>query len=168
MDEKRIYLIAQLDKASNERLSAIYDRLIAVGLIGEQTKGIPYHITLGSFDLSEQARVIERTQDLCRKTKTFAINLSHIAMFGLKVLFIAPAVNIELLKLHSELIPDQTVSGYHHWVAHTTLLIDSPDSIKTAIPIVAQAFTPFEATVQSVGVLKFPPARLITTFDLSS
>lgn len=90
MEEKCIYLIAQFDKNSNKKLAAIYDRLIEAGLIGEQANGVPYHITLGSFDLSEQAQIIERTQDICRKTKAFKINLSHIAMFGQRYYLLPP------------------------------------------------------------------------------
>jgi 2'-5' RNA ligase len=168
VEEKRIYLLAQFDQASNKKLALIYDRLVAVGLVGEQTKGIPYHITLGSFGLADQRQVIERAREVCFKTRGFKVNLSHIALFGLRVLFIAPAMNTQLLQLYNDLAPGETTSGYHHWVAHATLLIDHPDNIQRAIPIVAENFAPFEATIESVGVLEFPPAEVIAEFELST
>lgn len=167
MEEKRIYLIAQFDRVTCQKLTEIYNELAKSGLIGEQTKDIPYHITLGDVGISSCAQVMERVQKVCFKTKRFEINLSHIATFGLHVLFIAPAVNTELLKLYSNLVPEASVSGYHTWVPHTTMLMDNPVNIQTAIPIVAQAFTPFRATIESVGVLAFPPAKLMGEFSLS-
>lgn len=89
-------------------------------------------------------------------------------MFGLKVLFIAPAINTELLELYSGLLPNEPISGYHNWVAHATILIDKPRNIETAIPIVAESFTPFAATIEKIGVLAFPPAKLIAQFELST
>ena len=167
MDEKKIYLIAELDEASNKKLAGIYDRLFSIGLIGEQTKGIPYHFTLGSFAPECQKQVFEHTQEICSKTKAFEINLGHIGLFGLKVLFIAPSINIELLKLYGDLTPDKSINGVHNWVAHATMLIDSPVNIKTAIPIVSEEFTPFTATVARVSMLEFPPVKIIKNFELS-
>ena len=51
MEDKRIYLLAQFDESANPILASIYDKLLQAGLYGEQTKVIPYHFILGSFDL---------------------------------------------------------------------------------------------------------------------
>ncbi len=167
MAEKRIYLIAQLDAASNKKLAGIYGKLLQAGLIGEQTKKIPYHFTLGSFALEHKMQVLERVQFVCQKTKAFDISISHIGLFAPKVLFLAPSVNTELLRLKSDLIPEEHSSGCHNWVAHATILIDSPVNIQAAVPIVSQAFTPFAATVESISVLELPPLKIIAKYSLS-
>ena len=53
------------------------------------------------------------------------------------------------------------------WVAHTTMLMDTPDSICRAVPVLAEHFTPFAATVESIGVYAFFPERKIGVFPLS-
>ncbi len=148
MEDKRIYLIAQFDEGTNKTLADIYDKLVQAGLTGEQTKGIPYHFTLGSFDLECESQILERVQTVSHKTKTFDISLSYIGLFGLRVLFLAPSMNAELLNLYRDLVPDENLCGCHKWVAHATILIDSPENIQTAIPIVAQSFAPFAAKIE--------------------
>ncbi|MGI5899839.1 MAG: 2'-5' RNA ligase family protein [Christensenellales bacterium] len=168
MAEKRIYLIAQLDRASNEKLAGIYSKLLKIGLIGEQTKKIPYHFTLGSFSFEDEAQVLERAQSVCGKTKAFDISISHIGLFAPKVLFLAPSVNTELLCLKSDLIPGERLRGCHNWVAHATILIDTPVNIQKALSVVSQSFTPFAAKVESVGVLELPPLKYIAEYSLST
>lgn len=167
MDDERIYLLAQFDENTNKKLADIYIQLAQAGIIGEQTKGIPYHITLGSFDLEHETEVSERTQTVCRKTKAFDIALNYIGLFGLKVLFLAPSMNTELLKLYNDLVPSGTVNGSYHWVAHATILMDNPDHIQAAIPIVSKAFSPFIARIESIGVYKFFPKKFIAEYRLT-
>ena len=168
MDDKRIYLLAQFDNDTNKKIIGIYDILIQAGMIGEQTKDIPYHITLGSIDLEHENEVLEHTQAVCQKTKAFNIALSYIGLFGLNVLFLAPAINTELLRLYSDLVPGGVVDGSHPWAAHATLLMDTPDHIQAAIPIVSHAFSPFIAENESIGVYEFFPKKFITEYKLNA
>jgi len=40
-------------------------------------------------------------------------------------------------------------NGFHYWVAHTTLLIDKPETIVKALSIVPPNFKPFKARIES-------------------
>lgn len=166
MAEKRIYLLAQLDAAANQTMAALYGRLAQAGLVGTQTKGIPYHFTLGSFEAGQAAQAVALAQDTARKTSAFDVRLSHVGLFGLQVLFLAPSRTTELLRLVNGLAPDAQRSGQHAWVAHATLLMDSPDNIQAAIPIVARAFAPFTARVESIGVYAFFPKAYLAEYRL--
>lgn len=167
MEEKRVYLLAQFDEATERRLAAMYGELVGVGYLGKQTPCVPYHFTLGSFEVERELEVLERAREVCRRACAFDINLSHIGLFGLKVLFVAPSMNAELLGLHDALIPEEPASGCHNWVAHATLLIDEADTIQTAASIVARTFSPFPARIESVGVYEFFPPRFIENFRLN-
>jgi 2'-5' RNA ligase len=167
VEEKRIYLLAQFDEAAQQRLAGIYDELVRAGFLGKQTPGVPYHFTLGSFEVGSEREVLERAREVCRRTSAFDISFSHIGLFGLKVLFAAPAMNGELLGLHDALAPDEPAIGVHNWVAHATLLIDEPDVLEAAIPIVSGCFSPFSTRVESIGVYEFFPARFIANFRLN-
>ena len=166
--DKRVYLLAQFDAATEQRLAGIYEELARAGYTGQQTPGVPYHFTMGSFPVERESGVLERAREVCRRTDAFDINLSHIGLFGLKVLFIGPSMNNELLGLHNALVPEQPAIGHHDWVAHATLLMDEPDIIHMAIPVVARHFEPFSARIESVGIYEFFPARFIGNCRLAT
>jgi len=86
--------------------------------------------------------------------------MAYVGLLGLKELFLAPNMNFELMKLQIYLFPGSG-HGYHPWAAHGTILIDEPDSILKAVPLVAQRFSPFLARIESVAVYEFYPTRLI-------
>lgn len=168
MDEKRVYLLAELDEEANRRLADIYQQLAQTGMTGTQTPAIPYHFTMASFDLDQEDRVLDLAQAVCRQTRAFDMCLSHIGLFGLRVLFIAPAMNHELLALHDALDPDAPAAGAHQWVAHATVLIDEPECIQAAIPFVAQSFQPFTARIERITAYEFFPSRFLGTYELQS
>ncbi|HPF87064.1 MAG TPA: 2'-5' RNA ligase family protein [Candidatus Limiplasma sp.] len=168
MEEKHIYAIAQFDAQTQQRLSALYLQLVNAGFTGTQTKGIPYHITLGTFDVADEALVASRAQAAARNARAFSIRLAFIGLFGLDVLFLAPAVKRQLLDLHQAIVPCGDSADEHPWVAHTTLLMDTPDVIRQAVSVAAQHFIPFRATVESIGVYEFFPEREVGVFPLES
>lgn len=166
MAERHIYLLAQFDAETNRLLADIAHRFALAGFTGQQTRGIPYHFTLGRFGSGQEAQVLAHAQAACRDIKPFDVHLNHIGLFGLRVLFAAPAMNHELLRLHDALIPHEPAQGIHHWVAHATLLIDEPEAVKAALLIAAEAFSPITAKLESIGVYEFFPARFIENLPL--
>ena len=80
---------------------------------------------------------------VCAKTKAFDIGLTHIGLFGLRVLFLAPTVTTQLLDLYKDLAPCAEINACHNWVPHATVFMDDPNNIQTAILIVAQSFSSF-------------------------
>lgn len=167
MEEPKIYLLAQFDENTQQKLDVIYHNLVSAGLIGKQTPEIPYHFTLGSFETKDEERIIGRVREACKKTSAFCVRLSHIGLFGMGVLFIAPSMNEELMNLFRLFVPEQPTSGCHNWVAHATLLIDEPEKIQAAIPFAAKIFSPFNARIESIGIYKFFPKRFIASYRLN-
>ena len=167
MEGKHIYAIAQYDEETQQKLSALYLKLVNKGFTGTQTKGIPYHITLGTFDTADEALVVSRARAAAAAVDRFTLRLAYIGLFGLNVLFVAPAVKAELLDLRHAIAPCSDSADEFPWVAHTTLLMDDrPGAIHSAVPIVAEHFTPFRATVESIGVYEFFPERRIGVYPL--
>ena len=54
MAEKLLYVLAGYDDDTEEKLSGMQDKLYELGFTGVQTKDIPMHFTLGSFDVSRE------------------------------------------------------------------------------------------------------------------
>lgn len=169
MDNKALYLLAQFDDSTQMTLKGYYDILCHNNLIGEQTKDIPYHFTLGSYNLNMTDEVLYNLEHICSETNCIDIKLDHIGLFGLKllkVLFIEPNMNIELLTLQHKLF-NNCGYGCHPWTAHVTILMDEPNNILKAIPILTEHFQPFKAQIESIGVYEFFPKKFIEEFKLN-
>lgn len=165
MDHKALYVLAQFDEKTSNTLNGYYKILQDQGFVGQQTKNIPYHITLGSYDTSYENRLCEDLDLICAKTDPIEIRLNHIGLFGLSVMFIEPNMNFELLNLQKSFFEDCT-KGAHNWCAHATILIDEPDAIRKALPILVQHFEPMQARIESIGLYEFFPARCIKECSL--
>jgi 2'-5' RNA ligase len=162
MQEKELGLAALFDKKTQNILAGYYGTLRQNGFIGNQTKDAPYHFTLKN-GIGSEKQLISNIERICSETDCFDINLAYVGLFGLKVLFIAPNMNFELLKLQQNFFPD-CGNGYHAWAAHATLLIDEPEIILKALPIVVEIFTPFNAKIESVVLYEYFPVRLIKEY----
>jgi len=160
MQDKALSLIAVFDDETQNLLAGYYDILVTNGFTGNQTKNIPYHFTLGSRDIVCENQLIDEIDKICAETDCIEIKLDYIGLFGLKVLFIAPNMNFELLKLQNSFFAG-CGAGYHPWTAHATLLLDEPEVILKALPIVAENFKPFKARTESIELYEFFPARFI-------
>ncbi len=135
-----------------------YALLKTAGFAGTQTQGIPHHLMMASFDPAREEEINHMLQQVCGTTPCFSLPFHHIGLFGLKVLFLAPDVNAELLSLHQKLSLGQP-DGENGWSAHATLLIDEPEAILKALPIVADHFKGFTAEVKvSPSMSFFRPA----------
>ena len=166
MEERHIYALAQYDLDTQRRLDDLYQVLINHGFIGTQTSGIPHHITLGKFAVQAEAEVVRRVRAAAGAADAFTLQLAYLGLFGLDVLFIAPAVSSELLDLRQAVAPEGSTEDAFAWVAHTTLLMDKPETIQRAVPVAAQHFMPFGAVIESLGVYEFFPERKVGEYPL--
>lgn len=165
MSEKFLCLLATFDEETSRRMKELEQIINQEGIIGNQTPNLPHHITLASFDISQEDEVKQLLQDVCSKTKSFNLEFNHIGLFGLKVLFLAPDVNYELFELHKNFDRFE-IKNSRGWTAHATLLIDDAENIQRALPIVAQNFQQLKAKVQSLSLYEFFPTRLIAKYNL--
>lgn len=155
MDSVQLGLIAEFDERAQAEFRKLDDALNAHGLIGRQTRNIPYHITLGLYPESMEQQLIDRVDEYCGKLPAFTVTFQHIGLFGLDVLFLGPDPSHELLDLHAkfELIPDEC------WSPHATLFIDERELVQRAIPIIADHVVRIEAKIERVGLYRFPPSH---------
>jgi len=164
--EKKLYLLANFDKETQCVLSGYYDVLRQHGFVGSQTKEIPYHFTLGSRAVACESQTLNDLERICAQTPPIEINLGYVGLFGLNVIFIGPNMNFELLQLQQKFFPD-CGSGFHYWAAHATILIDRPEVILQALPILAEKFKPFKVCIESISLYEFFPTRFIGEYPLN-
>lgn len=161
MKDKFLCVMAGYDDNTEKKLSDIQNKLYEKGFVGNQTKDLPQHITLGSFPVNKEEDIVNLLKKVAKETRQFEINFNHIGIFGgSQVLFIAPDTNYSLLKLKEKF------GDSFDWTPHTTMLIDEPEIIFRAIPIVAEYFKSFQGQVQTIHLYEFWPTRHILTIAL--
>lgn len=160
MMDKFLCVMAGYDVNTEKKLSDIQNKLKEKGFVGNQTKDLPQHITLGTFPVNKEGEVIKLLNKVAKETRQFEITFNHIGIFGgSEVLFIAPDANYNLLKLK------ENFGESFDWTPHTTMLIDEAENIFRAIPIVAEYFKSFQGQVQAIHLYEFWPTRHILTIS---
>lgn len=161
MESKALYVMAGYDDNTEKYLAGIQNKLYEQGFVGRQTKNIPQHITLGSFPVDKEEELKEMLQKLGDTQKAFEISFNHVGIFGgSNVLFVAPDSNKELLEMKEEF------GESFGWTPHTTMIIDEPDVVLKALPIVMNEFTAFEGKITTVHLYEFWPTRHILSVRL--
>lgn len=167
MADKALYVLAGYDEQTEAVLSGIQNEIYALGFSGFQTKNIPMHFTIGAYNIKQEAELKERLITIAQTHKAFRVSFNHIGLFrqpANDVLFIAPEVNKEMLQL-KDLFMDS--SEPFNWSPHTTLLIDKPEAIQQAIPVVLDTFSTFEGKVVTLHLFEFWPTKHILSVKLS-
>ena len=159
--EKQLYILAGYDDASEEILAGFQNILYENGFVGTHTKGIPMHITLGSFPTDREEALKMLLQKLSSEVDSFEVTFNHVGIFGgAHVLFAAPDMSDELIALK------ERCSDSFDWTPHTTFLIDEPDVIFRAAPYVLHKFKPFVGRINSLHLYEFFPTRHILSVTL--
>lgn len=168
MAEQFITLMADLDDESQKRMTGWYESLVEAGFKGTQTPDIPYHITLASFSLEKEEEVKAEMKQLAAEFAPIPVHISHIGLFaGGNVLFGAPDMNPSGLLALREAIHTETIDQ-QPWTAHATILLDEPDTVLKALPVLLKSFRPFSATITRLHLCAFWPTREIAAFELGN
>ena len=166
MAEQFLTLMADLDDDSQQRLSGWYDALKAEGFTGTQTPGLPYHISMAAFPPDREGQAAETARKAAAEFAPVSVHFSHIGMFaGGKILFAAPERNPELDRLHEACKSEEPQQ--YPWTPHTTVLIDEPGTVHTALPIFIRSFVPFTGRIVRLHLCAFWPTREILSVDLA-
>lgn len=161
MADKALYIMAGYDDQTEAYLAGIQNKLYEQGFTGTHTKNIPQHITLGSYPTDKEQDLIDLLPKIAAATKAMDVTFNHIGIFGgSNVLFIAPDSSKELLELK------ENFGDSLGWTPHTTMIIDKPDVILKALPIVLHAFSSFGGKVTTLHLYEFWPTRHILSVRL--
>lgn len=166
MAEQFLTLMADLDDASQARMSGWYDRLRKEGFAGIQTPRLPYHISLDTLPPDWEERAVEIARSAAAAYAPVPVHFSHIGLFaGGGILFAAPERNRGL-----DALQQACASGApqrHPWTPHATILIDEPETVHAALPIIVESFAPFMARITRLHLCAFWPTREIAAFELT-
>ena len=166
MAEQFLVLMAELDGESQASMSAWYDELREAGFMGTQTPGLPYHISLASFPTEKEREAALLTEKVAARFPVFPVHISHIGIFAPgKVLFGGPEKDAMLTALHDACASEEPQKG--PWTPHVTLLIDEPETVCRALPVLVKSFSPFIAKIVRLRLCVFWPTREIAVRELT-
>ena len=157
--DKFLTVFAVFDGETQKILKAYQDNVLGLGYAGTQTMDIPFHISLGSFQVEVERKLTEKIKEVCANTGEFEIELNKVNHFGHRVLFIEPERNEELIRLHS-LFDGNFADGFP-WHAHATIFCGSEEQGVEAERCLSNIFKPIKATVTGIQMGEFFPTRMI-------
>ena len=158
-DEVKLYVLAEFDARTEERLSNYRDLMIGAGYVGTQTVGINNHVTLGSFDLADADALAARIR-LERDGHTIPVRFSGTGTFGDRVLFIHPEKSEALAALHARF------DDKGDWVPHCTMYLSEEGGVAPAKKYLDSIFAPFEGTITRISLHEFFPDKFVEAADL--
>jgi 2'-5' RNA ligase len=163
--DKKLYLIAELDNNTQDIIKGYYKIILENGLIGTQTKDIPYHITSCSYSLENENNLLELMDKINGKYSEIEILFGGFGLFGLNVLYFNPAMNNNLLELYNY-FKDNSYDKNNAFTAHATLLIDEPENIIKILPKITKELKPFAGSIVNTSLYEFFPKRFIKKLEL--
>ena len=167
MAETFLTLMADYCDEDQQRISVWYDALQAAGFTGTQTPGLNHHISLATFPLDQEEEAIALTKRVAAEFAPVHADIRHVGIFpGGKVLFAAPDMSPALTALQQACAGERPVNGFP-WTPHTTMLIDTPETIAAALPVLMQHFVPLRAKITHLHLCAFWPTRKILRIELT-
>ena len=127
---KFLTVFAVFDDITQRKLKDFQDSVLNLGYSGTQTMDIPFHISLGSFNVKYEQELKSKIKTICSQQHAFEINLNKVNHFGNEVLFIEPENNAKLAELHS--LFDCNFADGLPWHAHTTIFCGKEEQVTEA------------------------------------
>lgn len=167
MAESFLTLMADYDMVGQFRLDGWYNALQNAGFTGTQTPNLNHHISLATFPVEEEASAIELTKRVAAEFAPVDVAIRHVGVMpGGRCLFAAPDMSPALTALQQACAGDRPLNGYP-WLPHTTMLIDTPETIAAALPTLMEKFEPFRARITRLHLCAFWPTREIISVELT-
>ncbi|MBQ3494235.1 MAG: 2'-5' RNA ligase [Clostridia bacterium] len=164
--EKFLTVFAVLDNKTQQYLKSLQNQILKLGHKGTQTMDIPFHISLGSFPVSDQNFLVDKVKKITTQIPKFEIKLNSVNHFSNKVLFIEPETNPDLLKLHNNF--DNNYADGFPWHAHITIFCGPEENVCIAKEKLLETFKPCVGEITSVQIGEFFPTKLIKNCDLKN
>ena len=160
--EKFITVMAVLDDDTQRLLTRLQDDMERQYGEDTKTKGIPFHITLGSYPVESTDEIVARIEAVAGKSSSVDIRLLGLNHFGNVVRFVEPEINEELAALHSHFDSDYA-NGFDGWMPHITVYRhNEPKEIQLTEAILHQVENLTSATITGIELSEFfPPEKIV-------
>ena len=159
--DKFITVMAVLDDKTQEIMESMAKDMLQQYGPDLRTKGIPYHISLGSYAPEDTEMIVNKIREVAKETKPFEIKILGMNHFGNKVRFLEPELTEDLMNLHLHFDSDYA-NGYPGWMPHATVYIhEEPKEIELPEELAEKVESVKVAKVVGIELGEFFPAKFI-------
>lgn len=159
--DKFITVMAVLDDKTQEIMESMAKDMLQQYGPDLKTKGIPYHISLGSYAPEDTEMIVNKIREVAKETKPFEIKILGMNHFGNKVRFLEPELTEDLMNLHIHFDSDYA-NGYLGWMPHATVYIhEEPKEIELPEELAEKVESVKVAKVVGIELGEFFPAKFI-------
>ena len=159
--EKFITVMAVLDERTQKFMESIARDMLKKYGPDLKTKGIPYHISLGSYAPEDTEMIVERIKQVAKETKPFEIKILGMKHFNNKVYFLEPELSEDLMNLHLHFDSDYA-NGFPGWMPHATVYIhEEPKEIELSKELAEMVESVKTAKIVGIELGEFFPAKFI-------
>ncbi len=169
-----MYLItAYFDEKTNRIMQRYIDDIARItGNTFMTVNKVPPHMTISSIEARSEEVLIPSFEKLRGNLKQGRINFVSVGQFLPYVMFVTPVLNQYLSELSEQIydtfkdLDETEISRFYRpkaWLPHATLAkkLDK-NQMRGAFEYLQDNFSPFEATVESLGLSKVNPHKDIS------
>ena len=160
--EKFITVMAIFDNDTQRLLKDIQDELEQQCGEDTKTKGIPFHISLGSYAIEETDEIVSRIINVANEKNSFDVKFTGFNHFGNIVRYLEPEISDELIDLHMHFDSDYA-NGFNDWMPHATIYRHSePVEIELSRSIINKVDKLRNAKIVGIELGEFfPPKQIV-------
>ena len=171
-------VLAYFDPETERAIRSLQEQLVWRGIqpIPEEMHREP-HLTLGMWNGKAPPDFPDALLRFTAELGRMRLLFSSAGVFPTRdgVIFLAPVVTFDLLALHTRfhrtVVPAGLEPNRHYlpgaWVPHCTLGVALADwEMHAAMDIAREPPMPFEGTLESIGIVEFPPLKEVLRIPL--
>ena len=163
--DKKLYILAELDNDTQNVIKKYEKIIFDNGFVGNQTKDIPYHITMGEYPMECENDLKNLLDKIYLEYNEFNISYSGFGLFKLNVLYLNPCMNIKLIELYNFINKANSYKD-NDLSAHTTIYIDEPENVIRILPKIVENSEKINGKIKYISLYEFFPKRLIKRIEL--
>lgn len=175
-----MYLVSlYFDEKSSRKIQGLINKAAAKSGNNFMIDGnVPPHITIASFDTSEESRVIELLDEKIKNIESGMITFASIGIFKSSVIYLAPVLNEYLHDLSISIndgissLENISISKFYlpfQWIPHATIAKKlSGKQLLSAFQEIVKEFSMFNGIVIRIGLSKTNPLREIAVWELQN
>ena len=139
-------------------------------------KKVPPHITISSFETSNENKAVEILNDVAKSLSQGTLQWVTVGTFMPYVIYMAPVLNEYLHNISVAIydkmnqLEDVNISKYYRpfqWFPHTTIGKKlTKEQLQEAFRVIQNQFGMFSGTVTKIGLAKTNPYNDVALFEL--
>ncbi len=167
----------EFDKISEKKMQEMIEEVARVtGCDQMIQQKVPPHVTVSALEGDNDEALLAEMEEIAAFMSKHTLRFANIGVFNPLVIYLGPIMNEFLLDtcrtVNERLLKYVEVGNKgnylpNHWVPHVGIALKlTPDALNEAFDIVREKFTPFDATVERIVLVKAEPYEEMKSWEL--